>query len=46
MTGRIGEAMMGCMRRFTHDDTGYLSWLAQHPEGFVINTYIKPSLRI
>ena len=35
--------MMGCMRRFAHDDTGYLSWLTQHPEGFVINTYMKPS---
>jgi hypothetical protein len=31
------------MVHFAHDDAGYLDWLAKHPEGFVINTYMKPS---
>jgi hypothetical protein len=43
ITGRIGRMMMGCMRHFVHDDQGYRGWLAQHPDGFVINTYSKPS---
>ena len=28
---------------FNDDDDGYLAWLAQNPEGFVINTYRPPS---
>ena len=27
------------MRRFVKDDPGYIAWLAEHPEGFVLNTY-------
>jgi hypothetical protein len=35
--------MMGSMQHFAHGDAGYLGWLSQHPGGFVINTYAKPS---
>jgi hypothetical protein len=31
------------MLHYTHDDPGYLGWLSEHPDGFVINTYTKPS---
>jgi hypothetical protein len=31
------------MQHFVHDDQGYMRWLAQHPNGFVINTYSRPS---
>jgi hypothetical protein len=31
------------MQHFVNDDTGYMRWLAQHPNGFVINTYSAPS---
>jgi hypothetical protein len=31
------------MRHFRGDDDGYGDWLAQHPDGFVINTYARPS---
>jgi hypothetical protein len=31
------------MQHFVNDDTGYMLWLAQHPNGFVINTYSAPS---
>jgi hypothetical protein len=34
---------MDGMRHFVDDDAGYLDWLRQHPDRFVINTYIKPS---
>ena len=27
------------MQRFVNDDAGYLSWLAAHPRGWVLNTY-------
>lgn len=27
------------MRRFVKDDAGYLAWLGEHPQGFVLNTY-------
>ena len=43
MTGCIIETMMGCMQHFAHDDHGYADWLSRHPDGFVINTYMKPS---
>ena len=25
------------MIRFSDDDPGYLSWIAEHPDGFVLN---------
>jgi len=31
------------MRRFRDDDEGYIHWLQEHPEGFVVNTYRRPS---
>jgi hypothetical protein len=31
------------MQHFVRDDPGYMRWLAQHPTGFVINTYSSPS---
>ncbi len=27
-------------RRFEKDDRGYLAWLAAHPDGYVLNTYM------
>lgn len=27
------------MKRFVNDDAGYLAWLADHPGGFVLNTF-------
>ena len=35
--------MIGCMRHYVHDDAGYLAWISGHPDGFVINTYTRPS---
>jgi hypothetical protein len=35
--------MMGCMQHYVHRDAGYLAWISLHPEGFVINTYRRPS---
>jgi hypothetical protein len=32
------------MRHFVDDDAGYARWLAEHPEGFVVNTYRTPSV--
>lgn len=32
------------MTHFVHDDAGYLNWLAEHPEGFVINSPALPAL--
>jgi hypothetical protein len=34
----------GGVRLFVDDDDGYLAWLAEHPDGFVVNTYRTPSL--
>ena len=31
------------MQHFADDDSGYLGWLADHPEGFVLNTTQTPS---
>ncbi len=31
------------MQHFVRDDSGYMRWLAQHPDGYVINTYSTPS---
>jgi hypothetical protein len=31
------------MQHFVRDDPGYMRWLAQNPNGFVINTYATPS---
>lgn len=31
------------MQHFVRDDPGYMHWLAQHPDGFVLNTYSTPS---
>jgi hypothetical protein len=28
------------VRRFERDDAGYLTWLASHPDGYVLNTYM------
>jgi len=33
----------GKVQRFLDDDSGYLQWLATHRDGFVINTYRKPT---
>jgi hypothetical protein len=34
---------MGYMVHFVNDDDGYLGWISQHPDGFVINTSTRPS---
>ena len=31
------------MERFKRADHAYLAWLAQHPKGYVLNTYDPPS---
>ena len=31
------------MRKFSDDDEGYTCWLQEHPDGFVVNTYRRPS---
>ena len=31
------------MQHYARDDTGYMDWISRHPDGFVINTYAKPS---
>lgn len=31
------------MQHFVRDDDGYLDWLARNPDGFVVNTYVRPS---
>lgn len=33
------------MEHFVDDDAGYLQWLANQPDGFVIDTYREPSNR-
>jgi hypothetical protein len=35
--------MMGGVQPFVKDDASYLGWLAQHPDGFVLNTTHPPS---
>lgn len=35
--------LVGCISQSAQEDAGYQSWLAQHPDGFVTNTYVKPS---
>ena len=30
------------METFQDDDSGYLTWLASHPDGFVLNSYRNP----
>jgi len=30
-------------KHYAHDDAGYLIWVSQHPGGFVIDTYTRPS---
>jgi hypothetical protein len=35
--------MMQDMEHFVDDDPAYLSWLAAHPDSFVINTTRMPS---
>jgi hypothetical protein len=43
MTPCSGGDIMSSMRRFVDQDAAYLDWLAEHPDGFVINTGRKPS---
>jgi hypothetical protein len=43
MTAGASGDIMGCMRHFIDDDAAYLGWLADHPDGFVINTGRTPS---
>ena len=31
------------MDKFVDNDAGYLDWIAQNPDGFVLNTYRKPT---
>lgn len=31
------------MPKFENDDIGYLQWLNKNPNGFVVNSYKKPS---
>jgi hypothetical protein len=31
------------MQHFARDDDGYLDWLNRNPDGFVVNTYLRPS---
>jgi hypothetical protein len=31
------------VQSFVDDDAGYLTWLDEHPDAFVINTYRTPS---
>jgi hypothetical protein len=37
------SASMSIMRQFVDDDAGYLDWIATHPQGFVLNTYRRPT---
>jgi hypothetical protein len=34
---------MGSIQHYVHDDPGYLTWISEHPCGFVVNTYTRPS---
>lgn len=29
-------------KRFVDDEAGYLRWVGDHPDGFVVNTYRQP----
>jgi hypothetical protein len=40
---RRGSATMADVQDFIDDDPGYLAWLAVHPNGFVLNTYRRPT---
>ena len=31
------------VERFIDDDAGYMKWVARNPDGFVLNTYRRPS---
>jgi hypothetical protein len=31
------------VQEFQDDDAGYLAWVQQHPDGFVLNTERRPS---
>jgi hypothetical protein len=37
------QDIVGRVQHFLDDDNGYLSWLARHPDGSVINTYRQPT---
>jgi hypothetical protein len=43
MTADTNGDIMSSMRHFVDDDAAYLDWLAEHPDGFVINTGRRPS---
>lgn len=43
MTRRGYREIISSMRHFVDDDVAYLDWLADHPEGFVLNTGRNPS---
>jgi hypothetical protein len=43
MTWRGYREIISSMRHFVDDDVAYLDWLADHPEGFVLNTGRNPS---
>ena len=43
MTGTHQQDNDGRMQHYVHDDAGYLAWVSRHPDGFVINTYTRPS---
>ena len=34
--------IIGGVETFQDDDSGYLTWLASHPDGFVLNSYRNP----
>jgi hypothetical protein len=34
---------MASVRQYVDDDAGYLEWISAHPEGFVLNTYRRPT---
>lgn len=45
MAQRQAVGQHGGVRLFVDDDDdGYLAWLTEHPDGFVVNTYRTPSL--
>jgi len=35
--------MMSRTQHYVRDDAGYLAWISKHPDGFIINTYARPS---
>lgn len=36
---------MESVETFVDDDAGYVAWTTAHPDGYVVNTYRKPSPR-